>query len=310
MKFAFIAKHLNHAAGWTLDVLCRVIGVTRSGFYAWRGAKARPASQRQLTRKTRRKRVAKVFEQHKHRYGAPRIHAQLAKEGIACNVKTIASDMKAMGLFALQNKAFRVTTTDSNHGCPIAPNRLQRDFTASAPNRVWVTDLTYVPTSEGWLYLVTIMDLFSRKIVGYASADHMRSELCIEALDQTVRKRGVPLDTFRDTFRGRGLILHSDRGVQYAADAFGHACEGYGILQSMSGKGDCYDNAVAESFFGTLKSEHLDGFRFPTREEAKLEIFNFIEGYYNPRRLHSTLGYQSPDEFEQNHKPDPMKTAA
>jgi len=295
MKFAFIAEHLRHAAGWTLGVLCGVLGVTRSGYYAWRKAKAGPASKRQLTRKARRKRVAAVFEQHKHRYGAPRIHAQLVKEGIACDVKTIASDMKAMGLFALQHKAFRVTTTDSNHGYPIAPNRLQRDFTASAPNRVWVTDLTYVPTGEGWLYLVTIMDLFSRKIVGYASADHMRSELCVEALDQAVRRRG----------RHEGLVLHSDRGVQYAADAFRHACEGYGIVQSMSGKGDCYDNAAAESFFGTLKSEHLDGFRFRTRQEAKLEVFNFIEGYYNPRRLHSTLGYQSPDEFEMRrpHKP-------
>jgi len=304
MKFAFIKDHLNHAAGWTLGVLCRVMGVTRSGFYAWREAKARPASKRQLTRKARRKRVAQVFEQHKHRYGAPRIHAQLIKEGIACNIKTIASDMKAMGLIALQNKAFRVTTTDSNHGYPIAPNRLQRDFTASAPNRVWVTDLTYVPTGEGWLYLVTIMDLFSRKIVGYASADHMRAELCVEALDQAVRRRGQPKDSFR------GLILHSDRGVQFAADAFRHACAGYGIVQSMSGKGDCYDNAVAESFFGTLKSEHLDGFKFRTREEAKLEVFNYIDGYYNPRRLHSTLGYQSPDEFEQGYKPDPMKNAA
>ena len=150
MKFAFIKQHLGHAVGWTLGVLCRVIGVTRSGFYRWLGAKARPASKHQLTRKTRRKRVAQVFEQHKHRYGAPRIHAQLTQEGITCNVKTIASDMKAMGLFALQNKAFRVTTTDSNHGYPIAPNRLQRDFTAPAPNRVWVTDLTYVPTGEGW----------------------------------------------------------------------------------------------------------------------------------------------------------------
>lgn len=304
MKFAFIKQHMGHAAGWTLGVLCRVIGVTRSGFYAWRTSRKRPASKRQLTRKARRKRVAEVFEQHKHRYGAPRIHAQLVKEGLACNVKTVASDMKAMGLFALQHKAFRVTTTDSNHGYPIAPNRLQRDFTASAPNRVWVTDLTYVPTSEGWLYVVTIMDLFSRKIVGYASADQMRAELCVEALDQAIRRRGLHQDSFR------GLILHSDRGVQFAADAFRHACAGYGIVQSMSGKGDCYDNAVAESFFGTLKSEHLDGFKFRTRQEAKLEVFNFIEGYYNPRRLHSTLGYQSPDEFEQGYNPDPMKNAA
>ena len=300
MKFAFIKEHLGFAVGWTLGVLCRIIGVTRSGFYAWLKAKVRPASKRQLTRKARRKRVAEVFEAHKHRYGAPRIHAQLRKEGIACDAKTVASDMKAMGLFALQNKAFRVTTTDSNHGYPIAPNRLQRDFTADAPNRVWVTDLTYVPTGEGWLYLVTIMDLFSRKIVGYASSDHMRAELCIEALDQAIRKRG----------RHERLILHSDRGVQFAADAFRAACDGYGILQSMSGKGDCYDNAVAESFFGTLKGEHLDGFKFRTRAEAQLEIFNFIEGYYNPRRLHSTLGYQTPDEFEQNHPLNPTGQAA
>jgi transposase InsO family protein len=291
MKFAFIHQHIDHAVGWTVQTLCRVIEVTRSGFYAWRDAQKRPATKRQLTRKARRKRVAEVFEQHKHRYGAPRIHAQLLKEGLGCDLKTMATDMKAMGLFSLQNKAFRVTTTDSNHGYPIAPNRLERDFTASAPNRVWVTDLTYVPTAEGWLYLVTIIDLFSRKVVGYASADHMRAELCVEALDQAIRKRG----------RHDGLILHSDRGVQYAADAFRTACAGYGILQSMSGKGDCYDNAVAESFFGTLKGEHLDGFKFRTRQEAQLEIFNFIEGYYNPRRLHSTLNYNTPDAFEQDH---------
>lgn len=303
MKFAFIKQHIGHATGWTLKVLCQVIGVTRSGFYAYLKAKLRPASQRQLTRKARRKRVAEVFEQHKHRYGAPRIHAQLIKEGIACNAKTIASDMKAMGLIALQNKAFRVTTTDSNHNDPIAPNRLDRDFAANEPNRVWVTDLTYVPTREGWLYLVTIMDLFSRKVVGYACADHMRAELCVEALDQAVRRRGVPKQAFE------GLILHSDRGIQYAADLFRGACERYGILQSMSNKGDCYDNAVAESFFGTLKGEHLDGFHFRTRNEAKLEVFHYIEGYYNTQRLHSTLGYQTPDEFERNHTHNPTRKA-
>ncbi|MEM9110130.1 MAG: IS3 family transposase, partial [Planctomycetota bacterium] len=278
MKFAFIKEHLGHATGWTLKVLCRVIGVTRSGFYAYPKARLRPASKRQLSRQARRKRVAEVFEQHKHRYGAPRIHAQLMNQGITCNAKTAASDTRAMGLMALQNKAFRVTTTDSNHSFPIAPNRLDRDLTASKPNRVWVTDLTYVPTREGWLYLVRITDLFSRKVVGYASANHMRAELCVEALNQAVRRRGVPHDVFK------GLIMHSDRGVQYAADLFRGACEGYGILQSMSNKGDCYDNAVAESFFGTLKGEHLDGFNFHTRAEAKPEIFNFIEGDDNAQR--------------------------
>jgi len=300
MKFAFVHQHIDHAIGWTVETLCRVIEVTRSGFYAWRCARQRSATPRQVAQAERRKRVAQVFESHKHRYGAPRIHAQLCQEGLACDLKTVAADMKAMGLFALQNKAFRVTTTDSNHGYPIAPNRLERDFTAAAPNRVWVTDLTYVPTAEGWLYLVTILDLFSRKVVGYASADHMRAELCIEALDQAVRKRG----------RHDGLILHSDRGVQFAADAFRAACTGHGIIQSMSGKGDCYDNAVAESFFGTLKGEHLDGFKFRRREEAQLEIFNFIQGYYNPRRLHSTLGYQTPEAFEQHHTQTPPMTPA
>jgi len=256
-------------------------------------ARHRVATPRQSEQACRRQRVGEIFEEHKHRYGAPRIHAQLLEVGFCCGLKTVAADMKALGLFALQQRAFRVTTTDSNHDFPIAPNRLNRDFTASAPNRVWVTDLTYVPTTEGWLYLVTVMDLFSRKVVGYASADHMRAELCVEALDRAIRKRG----------RHAGLILHSDRGVQYAADAFRTACTGYGIVQSMSNRGDCYDNAVAESFFGTLKGEHLDGFRFRTREEAQLEIFNFIEGYYNSRRLHSTLGYKTPDAFEQNNVP-------
>jgi transposase InsO family protein len=297
-KYAFIDQHRDAEPGWDLATLCAVLGVCRSGFYGWRTRRDGEPGPMQARRERLCKLIRKLFDNFRGRYGAPRIHRALLRLGEACDRKTVAALMRSMSLVAKGKRRFRHRTTDSNHDQPIAPNLLQRDFAADAPNRKWVTDLTYVPTDEGWLYLVTVIDLFSRKVVGYAQADHMRAEVCVEALENAARERAGG----RKKFRGRGLILHSDRGVQFASAEFRAACRKHGITQSMSGKGDCYDNAVAESFFGTLKTEQLHGQHFATRNQAKLEIFAFIEGFYNPQRMHSTLDYLSPDQFEQQHQ--------
>jgi transposase InsO family protein len=297
-KYAFIDEHRGTAPGWTVATICGVLRVSRTGFYDWCARRDRVPGPRQARREHLSGAIRRLFRDFRGRYGAPRIHHALLKLGEACNRKTVAALMRAMGLVAKGKRRFRVCTTDSNHGHPIAPNLLQRDFSADAPNRKWVTDLTYIPTDEGWLYLTTVIDLFSRKVVGYAQADHPRADLCVEALEQAARNRGGRGN--RETLDG--LILHSDRGVQFACIQFRAACERMGITRSMSNKADCYDNAVAESFFGTLKTEHLHGQRFATRAQAQLEVFAFIEGFYNPRRMHSTLNYQSPDQFEQQHQ--------
>lgn len=290
-KYAFIRQYRGHAAGWSVATLCGVLGVARSGFYDWLDRRDQDSGPMRSRRDRLAGLVGKLFYEFRERYGAPRLHRALLKLGEACDRKTVATLMRAMGLRAKGKKRFRVRTTDSDHDQPIAPNLLQRDFTADAPNRKWVTDLTCIPTDEGWLYLASIIDLFSRKVVGYAQADHMRAELCVEALESAARQRGP----------GDGLILHSDRGVQFASAEFRAACRQRGIVQSMSNRGDCYDNAVAESFFGTLKTEHLHGLHLATRRQARLEVFSFIEGFYNPRRMHSTLDYLSPDQFEAQH---------
>ena len=297
-KYAFIQQHRGHAPGWSVAILCHVLGVCRSGFYDWRARRNGKPGPMQTRRDRLRQLIRKLFADFRGRYGAPRIHRALLRLGQACDRKTVAALMRAMGLVAKGKRRFRHRTTDSNHDQPIAPNLLQRDFTADTPNRKWVTDLTDVPTDEGWLYLVTVIDLFSRKVVGYAQADHMRAQLCVEALENAARERAGG----HRKFRGPGPILHSDRGVQFASAQFRAACRRHGIVQSMSDQGDCYDNAVAESFFGTLKTEHLHDQHFATRHQAKLEIFAFIEGFYNPRRMHSTLDYLSPDQFEQQHQ--------
>jgi len=296
VKYVFIHQHRGHAPGWSVATLCAVLRVCRSGFYDWRDRRAGEPGPMRSRRERLCQHIRKLFDKFRGRYGAPRIHRALIDLGEACDRKTVAALMRSMGLRAKGKKRFRHRTTDSNHDQPIAPNLLHRDFSADAPNQKWVTDLTYVPTDEGWLYLVTVIDLFSRKVVGYAQADHMRAELCVEALENAARERGPIKGMFR------GLILHSDRGVQFASAEFRAACRRHGIVQSMSDKGDCYDNAVAESFFGTLKTEHLHGLSLPTRKHARLEVFSYIEGFYNTRRMHSTLDYLSPDQFEQQHQ--------
>ena len=207
---------------------------------------------------------------------------------VSCPVIGIRRGFKTL---SKGKKKFRVRTTDSNHDHPIAPDLVQRDFTATAPNQAWVTDLTYVATRRGWLYSVVIIDLFSRRVVAHAEADHMRAELVVEALSKAIRQRNP----------GPGLILHSDRGVQYASEAVRDVCRDADIRRSMSGKGDCYDNAVAESFFSRMKTEELNDRLPESHAEAKLMIFKFIDGFYNTIRRHSFLGYVSPDHFERLH---------
>ena len=286
MRFAFIHQHRGHQPGWTTERLCGILQVSRSGFYEHLATAAGTASDRL---KRIAEAIRRLFVEHRGRYGSPRIHQSLLHEGITCDRKTVAKVMKQEGLAARRRRKFRPGTTDSRHDLPIALDRLRQDFTTERPNQAWVTDLTYVPTAEGWLYVVTVLDLFSRRIVGHACGDHMRASLCVEALEKATASRG----------RHEGLIIHSDRGVQFASDEFAGACQRHGLVRSMSRKGNCYDNAVAESFFKTLKTEHLDGRDFGSRREAQLEIFAFIEGYYNTRRMHSTLGYLSPNDFEQ-----------
>lgn len=287
----FIDQNIGDAHGWTATLLCRLLEISRASFYQWRAAATQPLSPRRQRSADLLQKIRELFEGFKGRYGSPRIHRTLLHRGVCCCVNTVARLMRADGLIAKGKKKFRIRTTDSNHDQPIADDLLQRGFTAAEPDIRWVSDLTYIPTDEGFLYCVTVLDLFSRKVVAWATADHMRAELFTGALEEAVRiRRPRP-----------GLIVHSDRGVQYACEAFREACERHGIRRSMSGKGDCYDNAVAESFFGSMKTEAFAGVRFATRADARLEVFEYIECFYNRTRLHSTLDYKSPNEHERQH---------
>ena len=292
MKFAFIKQYAGTSTDWTVTTICRVVGASRNGYYDWLLAAVRPLSARRQRIAALSARIESIFHRFDRKYGSPRVHRELLADGEACDRKTVARLMQRMNLVAKGKKKFRVRTTDSNHDHPIAPDLVQRDFTAEAPDRVWVTDLTYVDTKDGWLYCVVILDLFSRRIVAHAEADHMRAELVTEALIKAIRQRKP----------GPGLILHSDRGVQFASEAVRNVCRDAGIRRSMSGKGDCYDNAVAESFFSRMKTEELNDHLLESHSDAKLIIFEFIEGFYNTIRRHSFLDYVSPDHYERLHR--------
>lgn len=292
MKFAFVEQYANSAADWTVATICRVVGASRNGYYDWLKAKSRPLSARRLRSVKLSHAIESVFKQFDRKYGSPRVHKELVARGERYDRKTVARLMKRMNLVAKGKKKFRICTTDSNHHHPIAPDLVKRNFTAAAPNEIWVTDLTYVPTKQGWLYCVVILDLFSRRVVAHSEANHMRAELVTEALTKAIRHRKPE----------PGLILHSDRGVQFASHAVRDVCHAAGIRRSMSGKGDCYDNAVAESFFSRMKTEELNDHTLKSHSEAKLIIFEFIDGFYNTIRRHSFLGHMSPDHYERLHK--------
>lgn len=281
MKFEFIEAE---KAQFPVAFMCRHLGVSRAGFYAWR---ERPPSARELDDERLLAEIRTIHTESKGRYGSPRVRRELAAKGIDASKHRVARLMQENGLRGRRGRRFR-HTTDSNHALPVAPNTLAQDFTADAPNRVWVTDITYISTREGWLYLAAILDLYSRRVVGWSMSERITRQLALDALAMALRTR-VP---------GRGLLHHSDRGSQYASGDYQTALAAAGITCSMSRKGNCYDNAVAESFFATLKTELVHDEDWATRAEARSAIFEYLEVFYNRRRLHSSIGYVSPEAFE------------
>jgi transposase InsO family protein len=280
VKFIFIAAE----KAYPVEVLCDVLEVSRSGYYAWRKRPEPARAQRDAQLKAQ---IVAVHEKSRSTYGSPRVHAELRNRGLQVGKKRVERLMREDGIKARQKRRFR-HTTDSNHTHPIAPNVLQRKFTATVPNETWVTDVTYIATDEGWLYLAVIHDLFSRRVVGWATSATNDRTLALDALGLALRAR-------RPT---AGLVHHSDRGSPYASEDYREALRQRGLVASMSRSGDCWDNAVAESFFGTLKAELVDHEHYPTRAAAVVSIGDYVESFYNPVRLHSYLGYKSPIEFE------------
>jgi transposase InsO family protein len=282
VKFTFIR---DHQAEFPVGVLCDVLGVSRSGFYAWRD---RPPSPTALRRERLIEQIREAHEEARSVYGSPRVHRELKARGIVCCENTVAKLMRVHGIRSKASRRFVVRTTDSRHDRPVANNVLAREFYPDQPDTVWAADITYIPTAEGWLYLATVIDLCSRKVVGWATADHLRAELPVEAL-------GMALTHRRPTGE---LLDHSDRGVQYASDASQSLLAAHGIEPSMSRTGNCWDNAVVESFFSTLKRELVHHEVDASHDEARRSLFESIEVFDNRKRRHSTLGYRSPAEFE------------
>ena len=270
--------------------MCRVFEVSHSGYYAWM------ERQPSVTEKRRDELAAQIRTIHaavKERYGSPRMHAELVARGHSCSVNAVAKIMKGLGILAISHKKFRVCTTDSNHDFPIAPNVVDRDFTAAKANEIWLADITSVPTREGWLYLAAVEDLYSRRVVGWSMGTAMESRLVVDALEMAVKQR----------FPDAGLVAHSDRGSQYASEHYRRTLAERGIECSMSRRGNCYDNAPMESFFASLKKELVHHEDYTTIEAAKASLFEYIEVFYNRIRRHSSLGYVAPAEFECSEHP-------
>jgi putative transposase len=282
MRFRFIE---DRRVDYPVTILCDVLGVSPAGYYAWR---ARPESRRSVANRGLVDDIKRVHRDTSGRYGSPRIHAELRAQGRGVSRGRIERLMRRHGVRAIMARPRRVRTTDSRHDFPIAPNLLARNFTAAVPNQIWLADITYVETDQGWLYLAAVMDLYSRKIVGWAMCDHLRAELPLAALLMAISVQQP----------GAGLIHHSDRGVQYASAEYRQAMKSAGLRASMSRKADCYDNAPMESFFHTLKTELVHHRQYATRREATRDIFAYIEGFYNRTRRHSAIGYISPIEME------------
>ena len=285
MKFAFI---VDHAAEFHITTMCRVLEVSKAGYYAWvtRPPSARADANMQLTLD-----IGMVHEWSRGTYGSPRVHEELSAHGVTTSVNRIARLMQAAGIGVTPRRGFRVTT-DSNHAHPIAPNTLDRQFAVGptdALNQVWVGDITYLSTREGWLYLAVVLDLASRRVIGWAMRHTLAGELTRDALTMALTgRRPAP-----------GVLHHTDRGSQYAAGDYQALLTAHQMACSMSGVGDCWDNAVSESFFATLKRELADRADWHTRDEARTAVFEYIEVWYNQQRRHSSLGYQSPVEYEQ-----------
>jgi putative transposase len=290
VRFAFVKDNRSR---YPVAVLCDVLSVSRSGFYAW--AKRPAESGRSRRRAELAEQVRAAHADSRQTYGSPRVTRALKASGIKACENTVAKVMREQQIRSKVVRRFRVRTTDSAHAHPVADNLLDRDFAATAPNAKWAADITYVPTAEGWLYLAAVIDLCSRRVVGWAMADHLRATLCTQALEMALSRRRNP-----PAAADRTLVHHSDRGVQYACGAYRTLLEEHGIECSMSGKGDCYDNAVAESFFKTLKAELVYHENYRTRAEAMASIFEYVECWYNRKRLHSSLGYMSPEQYERS----------
>ena len=274
----------QHKTEFPISVMCDVLSVSRSGYYAW--AK-NPASKRKLAKAKLLEMIRSIHHDSGMTYGSPRVYQALKEQGVPCSQSRVARLMREDGLRAKTKRRFKVTT-DSKHNLPVAPNLLNRDFSPAVPNQVYAGDITYIWTTEGWLYLAVVIDLFSRSVVGWAMDKRMTRQLVIDALTMAVQRRRPP----------SGVIFHSDRGSQYASADFQSMLAKHGMRCSMSRKGDCWDNAPVESFFGSLKQELVFHQKYPTRFHARQSIFEYIERFYNRRRLHSTLGYKSPANFE------------
>jgi putative transposase len=283
MKYAFVDEH---RASYPVARLCRTLEVTPSGYYAWR---RRPLSQRAVANQALLVAIRASHAQSQRTYGSPRVHADLVAQGRRCSRNRVARLMRQDRLQARPRRRFRPKTTQVDRSLPVAPNRLQRSFQVSAPNQTWLSDITYVPTTEGWLYLAVVLDLYSRRVVGWALDSHLETPLVLSALRQALGRRQPPV----------AWLHHSDRGSQYASAVYQAALAAHGAQVSMSRAGNCYDNAPMESFFATLKVERVHQCRYPTRAEARRDIIAYIEGFYNPTRRHSALEYRSPLEFEQ-----------
>jgi putative transposase len=286
MTFRLIEQEKAHHA---VSQLCRVLGVSRAGFYAWQ---SRPPSARAVADQQLTAQIRKIHARSRGTYGAPRIHAELRLDhGVQVSRKRVARLMRAAGVAGChRRRRHGLTRRDST--TPPAPDLIGRQFTAERPDALWVADITYVPTWSGWLYLAVVLDCFSRRVVGWAMADHLRAELVVDALDMAIWRRQP----------AAGLVHHSDQGCQYSSLAFGRRCREAGITPSMGSVGDAYDNAMAESFFATLECELLDRQQFRTHTQARMAVFDFIEGFYNPRRRHSALGQLSPADYERSHQ--------
>lgn len=275
----------EHRAEYPVTRLCRTLGVSPSGYYAWR---QRPSNSRTLANQHLLTHMRAIHAEVHETYGSPRMHAELVARGLPCNVKRVARLMRLHHLRTRHKRKYRVTTKVDAQ-LAVAPNQLAQHFQASAPNEKWVSDITYVWTREGWLYLAVVMDLYSRRIVGWALARTQETTLVVAALQMAIGRRQPRA----------GTLHHSDRGSQYASVQYQAVLQAHHFVVSMSGAGNCFDNAAMESFFGTLKAERINRQSYQTRDQARQDIVSYIEGFYNVTRRHSTLGYRSPLEFEQ-----------
>jgi putative transposase len=283
MTYRFIEEHKDQ---WPVRLLCETLEVSPAGYYAWRQC---PRSAREQRRDALLVEIRAIHAEFKARYGSPRIHAELVARGHDCCLNTVARLMRKAGIAAKTARKFRCSTTDSDHDLPVAENLLGRQFNPSEANEVWLADITYIPTRQGWLYLAAVEDLYSRRVVGWSMAEAMESRLVVDALEMAVQRR-LP---------DEGLLAHSDRGSQYASEHYQLLLAKNGITCSMSRRADCWDNAPMESFFASLKKELVHDADFASRREARAEIFEYIEVFYNGQRRHSSLGYVSPAEYEQ-----------